>query len=358
MVEDEFLSTAQTYTNALHLSEYRRLRQIHHSPTNLTRVNRSTDQKTVMRTELRRQKDAQRVSAKAKAGVEDILSRAKANRQKNGAESGRETRESEVEMEQTDKPWQGTQLQYFMTQSPRKGYVSLVGVQGVGSRTRAAAGFGRAERGTPSNSLRTTTFSAKVGDEEEDEDTDDLDAPVLRASSRPAPSHTTKGKRTIAPSPTHLPNPQVPKQISTNPSSPQPPKRRPPPPPPQRAFLDMSPINSKPAPIPTAALSTSKPFPPPLSPPPLLAPTKPKPHSHPSCSSSSRRATDFRPDHQIHPSHPPKPGSPLSSTAAAAAAKIRSKIQARREKEIDREKAGKSGNGNGRRGDEIPVFLV
>ena len=139
MVEDEFLATAQTFTRHLHHAEYQRLRKEarERNTSNISNISRPTDGATHMREELRKRKEAQSRQAKVRRGVNDMLASArKTGKQGEESESDDDMRESDE-----DEPWRGTQLHSFMTRAPRHDLKSLTGIQGLKSRTRAAAGF-------------------------------------------------------------------------------------------------------------------------------------------------------------------------------------------------------------------------
>lgn len=178
MVEDEFLATAQTFTRHLHHAEYQRLKRLAKDRNNgdIPKVSRPTDGTTAMREELRKKKQAEEVGARTKKGVEDALPP-----QRRRAVSDSDS-EVDVVVAKDHEPWQGTHLQSFMTASPQNSKRSLVGLQGVSSRTRAAAGFMKAQKQSPSKSQEKTIFPIeKVVEEqanEEASDTDDLDAPA------------------------------------------------------------------------------------------------------------------------------------------------------------------------------------
>ncbi|KAL9125185.1 MAG: hypothetical protein Q9217_005569 [Psora testacea] len=313
MVEDEFLTTAQAFTKHLHYAEYQRLKNSarDRNAGAITKISRPTDNgRTRMRREVELRKQAEKVEAKARAGVDDILSRAREGRPGKGG-----TEESEFEMEQDDDevPWQGTQLQGFMTTSPRKGWKSLVGLHGVASHTRAAAGLERAERRTPRKLQKATVMPAVEDGNEEDEDTDDLEAP-----SRASAPHTQQ-RACGGPSSTALAPPSRPRPTKSAASTRQPPKR-----PPPRSFLDMAPLK-------TSAKPSSDP---------LLSKGSWH-HRSPAVTAKSGQ-----------PAHPAPTPTPRSSSAA-----IRAKLQARREKEKEARER-KNDGGGGLKVDEIPVFLV
>ncbi|KAL9098921.1 MAG: hypothetical protein Q9163_005508 [Psora crenata] len=345
MVEDEFLATAQTFTKHLHRAEYQRLKSMakDRNAGTITSISRPTDGRTRMRAELRRGKQAEKVEAKTKAGVRTILTGAKVQ--------GEGIEESELEMteeedDDDDVLWQGTKLQGFMSTGGRTGLKSLVGLQGVPSHTRAAAGLKRAEsrcEETPKKASKgALPTDVHDNDEDEDEDTDDLDAPVgVRSSWRaPAPASAQTSTNGFAPSAPDRDLLLSRSRTNTTASSPSSiPKKRPPPPS-SRAIL--SPVK------------------PPSTPPsPSISPTGSRYHQHhrrrgrhhsPAVNANANVTANAKWDDQVFPpSHPPR------SQAA-----IRAKLHARREKEArEREKKEEENGRFGRlKADEIPVFLV
>ena len=178
MVEDEFLATAQSFTRHLHHAEYQRLKRLvrDRNDGDIANVSRATDGTTAMREELRRKKQAEEAGARTKKGVEDAL-----RPHKRSAISASDS-ETDVVVAKDNEPWQGTHLQSFMTASPQNSKRSLTGLQGVSSKTRAAAGFAKAQKQSPSKSQQKTIFPIeKVVEEQandEGSDTDDLDAPA------------------------------------------------------------------------------------------------------------------------------------------------------------------------------------
>ena len=198
---------------------------------------------TAMRAETRKRKEAEVREKKAKGAVDRIVAAPGEGRRPS---DGEEEEGSDFEEGgRYDDPWQGTQLQHFMTKSPKKAGMGagLTGLQGVVSHTRAAAGFQKWEKkkdgrgGSP-----TTTRGADREEEEEDddedtdEDTDDLDLPTY-------PHHHHHHPSTTHPTPSLTKTKTVskPSQPVKHPPTP---KTKPP-----RAFLDITPLpKSKPSP--------------------------------------------------------------------------------------------------------------
>ena len=315
MVEDEFHAVAQTFTKHLHHAEYIRLRKAakDRDAATISNISRPVDSTTTMREETHRKKEAEAREVKMKAAVESIKAPKRALD---------ESDISDFEEDKQDDPWQGTQLQRFITKSPKKDLTGLTGLQGVISHTRAAAGYSKPEKTRPpqptklfeparpnAGACRTTPAPAAADSASDTDDDDDLDAPS-RLPSRPPPRISSRPPTAAA------------KSISIQTSRDPPPHRLPnnklpaPPPakPPQRSFLDMTPRAT-----PTSVAPSSK---------------------------VSRRAVP------LDPSPPVKP-EPLQEPRSSSS-EVRQRLKARRERE-EKERR-KSGGGIGV--DEIPVFLV
>lgn len=175
MVEDEFLATAQLFTKHLHHAEYQRLKQEarNRSAETIRDILRPVDTKTAMREETRKQKQSEAASKNMLAELSDI-----------GIKAVRDNKEeSESNVDSENEPWQGTHLHQLIKNSPTSGARSLIGLHGIKSNTRAAAGYQPADSSTsekPSLKARLANASMKrrmdiLTDDEEDED--DLDAP-------------------------------------------------------------------------------------------------------------------------------------------------------------------------------------
>ncbi|KAF7592913.1 hypothetical protein BBP40_012234 [Aspergillus hancockii] len=129
MVEDEFYTVAQSFTQHLHYAEYaKRRKEVKlQNTTAIQNLARPTDGVTPVSEESKRRDAADALSARQKAALEQMGSR-------------RPQVDSEDEDEENeDETWAGTPLHGFMM-SPRK-VRSLVGMQGIKSSTKAAAGF-------------------------------------------------------------------------------------------------------------------------------------------------------------------------------------------------------------------------
>ncbi|KAL4893555.1 hypothetical protein BDV59DRAFT_26784 [Aspergillus ambiguus] len=160
MVEDEFYAVAQTFTQHLHYAEYvRRKKEAKRQNADAIRqLARPTDGVTPVSPDMIRRDAAEALARRQDSGLEQMAGRRP--RVDSEEEGGDEDDEDDDE---ADDAFAGTSLHGLMT-SPRKAR-SLVGMQGVRSTTRAAAGFLRA--GT----------TATTGEETRSEEDDDLDAP-------------------------------------------------------------------------------------------------------------------------------------------------------------------------------------
>ncbi|KAL2808986.1 hypothetical protein BJX63DRAFT_374821 [Aspergillus granulosus] len=183
MVEDEFYAVAQSFTQHLHYAEYiRRGREAKlQNATRIQDIARPTDGVTPMSETLKKKYAAEELRARQKDGVE----RLDGNSARDDNDDGKEALGDDIEEENS---WAGTHLQDLML-SPRR-VRSLVGLQGIRSSTRAAAGFGQAlgpsGRGVENvDQVEKARKEPSLPDETtNDEDDDDLDAIV----SRPVPT--------------------------------------------------------------------------------------------------------------------------------------------------------------------------
>ena len=198
MVEDEFYAVAKTFTQHLHHAEYMRLKTLAKSrnASASNAISRPVDSITAMRTETKKRKQADARDARNVAALEQLKHPA--------AQAPRQNSESDLsDLENEAKDgghWKGTALQGLMSPGPRKNLNSLIGLQGVKSSTRAAAGYSKAENrpvhrtsrtfdldpnSRPKMSKQRLLSEASTSDESE---TDDLDAPVVKrqvAATRP-----------------------------------------------------------------------------------------------------------------------------------------------------------------------------
>ena len=197
MVEDEFLATAQTFTRHLHQAEYKRLKQAvkERNTSTITSISRATDGTTRMREELKKKKEADSVTHKARSGVNELLEDA-AQLQGRGDQESESESDFDVSDMKDDQIWQGTQLQSFMRKGPKQTLKSLAGIHGLKSHTRAAAGFRKATIDV----IR--TGDGEVDENEEEVDTDDLDAPSYKRLRSPtAPVLAQPNRIWLPPSP-------------------------------------------------------------------------------------------------------------------------------------------------------------
>ncbi len=124
MVEDEFHSVAQTFTQHLHHAEYQRLKKKARDTAPPTF--QPTEQ---MRAGMKKKLEARALHARQKDAVRNIT---------NGINLSVEDDE-----EQDDDPWLGTSLAGLMTDAHYPKKTALVGLEKMQSTTRAAKGFGR-----------------------------------------------------------------------------------------------------------------------------------------------------------------------------------------------------------------------
>jgi hypothetical protein len=129
MVEDEFHSIAQSFTQHLHHAEYQRLKKKARDaapPTFQPTKNMSA--------ETRKKLEARAMHAKQKDTVANLT---------NGLNL------SDGDEEQEDDPWLGTSLAGLMTDANVQKRTALVGLEKMQSDTRAARGFGRGTGDSP-----------------------------------------------------------------------------------------------------------------------------------------------------------------------------------------------------------------
>lgn len=247
MVEDEFHAVAQTFTKHLHHAEYVRLKNAakNRNASTISSISRPVDSITTMREETKRKKEAEARALKMKAAVDSING---SERTKRPADD--ESDVSDFENDKQDEPWQGTQLQRFMTTSRRRNLTGWTGLEGVRSHTRAAAGFSKPEQ-QPVQPARLfesafthaglskarNTRVADASPSDSDSDSDDLDAPSrapLRSSRRYPPSKPPppSTRDAIKAPPLQISKPETPKPLAKAT---------------QRSFLDMTPRASRPS---------------------------------------------------------------------------------------------------------------
>jgi hypothetical protein len=142
MVEDEFYTIAQSFTQHLHYAEYiRRKKEAKAQSTEaLNDIQRPTDGRTQLPKEAVRRKEAEALAARQKAGLAHL-----------------EEPEAEKNDSDDDDTWAGTHLHGLLT-SPRKSR-SLVGAHAMKSSTRAAAGFRQAAGANSDRAAASVPFS-------------------------------------------------------------------------------------------------------------------------------------------------------------------------------------------------------
>ncbi|KAL3495851.1 hypothetical protein BJX62DRAFT_233113 [Aspergillus germanicus] len=184
MVEDEFYAVAQTFTQHLHYAEYiRRRREAKlQNAAKIEDIARPTDGVTPMSEALKKKYAGEELRARQKDGIDQL--------DENGAGDGDENEPSGDDIEE-ENSWAGTHLQELML-SPRR-VRSLVGLPGIRSSTRAAAGFaqargsGRRAMNGGGGQVEKVEKEPSLPDEtteDDDDDDGDLDAMV----SRPVPA--------------------------------------------------------------------------------------------------------------------------------------------------------------------------
>lgn len=188
MVEDEFLAVAQNFTRHLHHAEYvRRTKQAQIG--NAAKINdiaRPTDKKTAMRAETKKKKDAESMSKRHKFA----LGKMKGSGSERRPPVDSEEEDTRIEEDEEDDPWLGTSLQALMTKSIKS--QSLVGLQGIQSTTRAAAGFSKSSRSNIRSSPPVKQEPNDIddgvvtaSDEDDDLDTGPSRDPVRKNSTTP-----------------------------------------------------------------------------------------------------------------------------------------------------------------------------
>ena len=190
MVEDEFYAVAQTFTQHLHYAEYvRRKKEAKlQNATTIQNIARPTDGVTAQSEEAKRKAAAEDLSAQQKEGLQKMV------------EGGRPAVDSEEDddEDQEDDTWAGTSLHDLLI-SPRKAR-SLVGMQGIKSTTRAAAGLGASAGSSAVTDGAARERQDAMGDGDQlDETTDDDD---LDARTRTLTGPSRIQHRTATPTPT------------------------------------------------------------------------------------------------------------------------------------------------------------
>ncbi|KAL5337720.1 hypothetical protein BJX70DRAFT_225479 [Aspergillus crustosus] len=175
MVEDEFYTVAQTFTQHLHYAEFIRRKKeakLQNAAT-IADIARPTDGTTPMSEELKKKYAAEELHAKKKEGLDAMY-----GKQADDDDAGDDLEE--------ENSWAGTHLQDLML-SPRRSR-ALVGTQGIRSATRAAAGFvqssgvrGNKDEGGNRGRVEEAPMAVATQNETTDDD-DDLDFGVRQAA--------------------------------------------------------------------------------------------------------------------------------------------------------------------------------
>ncbi|KAJ5713606.1 uncharacterized protein N7483_010787 [Penicillium malachiteum] len=186
MVEDEFYTIAQSFTQHLHYAEYvRRKKEAKaRGEAAIGEVERPTDGRTAISKGLQIKKQAEELQARQKDGM---------------AQLGLVDQQEELS-DDDDDTWAGTHLHGLMT-SPQKSR-SLIGVQRLKSSTRAAAGFGQTSHihasssrtastrssspamASPSRATKSHAVEIDLETESEDDDLDGDSYPITISSNR------------------------------------------------------------------------------------------------------------------------------------------------------------------------------
>lgn len=186
MVEDEFLAVARTFTKHLHRAEYERFKA-HAKEWNVSTastISRPVDSITAMRAETKKKKEAEARDAKNKATLERLGNPAKRRRSDSDI-SDPEDQDKDI------RSWKGTALQDLMRRGPKKNQSSLIGLGGIKSSTRAAAGYLKSEKKPASTAARSFDLAPRRTSQgkkksrppsesstSSETETDDLDAPA------------------------------------------------------------------------------------------------------------------------------------------------------------------------------------
>ncbi len=202
MVEDEFYSVAQSFTQHLHYAEYIRRKKEAKAKNadTIADIARPTDGGTPMSDEIKKKYAAEDLKTRQKEGIDGAL----------GKQAGDGRDEDAGDDFEAENSWAGTHLQDLML-SPRR-VRSLVGLQKVKSSTRAAAGFSQSS-GLRCDDGLTSSSPGKVGNKEpvaleETTDDDDLDIGMGHSTPTVVRDHETSSSgllrntpSTVRPSP-------------------------------------------------------------------------------------------------------------------------------------------------------------
>lgn len=312
MVEDEFHAVAKMFTQHLHHAEYVRLKNLAKSRTASTAftISRPVDSITAMRNETKKKKEAETRDIRSNAAIQQIKSGAARPASDDSGPS-----DADADADADNAHWRGTALQDLMTVSPTKNQISLTGLHGVKSSTRAAAGYSKAESRPcqprvkaidlgPKSTKQTSSNPTQSEDSTLDESsTDDLDAPTAKSQHK-----ASNSSRTSAPS-TRLRSSPPPKLPPQNP--------------------------------PSSKLKHNR-----------------NPHAYPSPDSKSNSGSGSDSDSAI--SNHDRSRHVRVAQSGAARRRLKARLARR---EMEREKrTGRGGGGNGDKGianaNDIPVFLV
>lgn len=189
MVEDEFHAVARTFTKHLHHAEYERFKALakERNSSTASTISRPVDSITAMRAETKRKKEAEVRDAKNKATLERLGNPVKRRRSDSDILDPKD-------QEKDIRSWKGTALQDLMSRGPKKNQTSLVGLNGVKSSTRAAAGYSKSEKKPASTTARSfdlaphrishekkkNTRTPSESSTSDGTETDDLDAPAAK----------------------------------------------------------------------------------------------------------------------------------------------------------------------------------
>lgn len=188
MVEDEFHAVARSFTKHLHHAEYERFKALakERNSSTASTISRPVDSITAMRAETKKKKEAEARDAKNKATLERFRNPAKRQR------SDSDISDPE-DQDEDSRSWKGTALQDLMRRGPKKNQTSLIGLGGVKSSTRAAAGYSKSEKKSASAAARSFDLAPHRASQEKEKtrlspesptsdgtETDDLDAPAVK----------------------------------------------------------------------------------------------------------------------------------------------------------------------------------
>ena len=190
MVEDEFQTVAQSFTQHLHHAEYQRMKKKARDagPKPLPAPTSN------MRQETKAKLQASLLHGKQNAALNGML---------NGAVRATAGKEEDEEEERENDPWLGTSLAGLMATDGPRHRTALVGLEKIASSTRAAKGYRRGEVDSPSerdegsgaievssgNSMFAKAKNDERGMDAEENDHDLKGSPRPRSSAmKPSPS--------------------------------------------------------------------------------------------------------------------------------------------------------------------------